>query len=158
MIRLTLQQILDFYDVPQLFVAKDMMNVNYLCVLFCQQDGFHYLGVQLTELRLSSFCSGQVDLRKLYEQPEQDNTLYEVLVEKEQIHAVRLLSQEQLTEDMLPAPGYYFDTNTTEADSATDIFQLSIPPQDRNFMADMVKRMGWTMSHLSHATRRIAVL
>lgn len=132
--------------------------MNYLCVLYSQQDGFHYLGVQLSELRLYSFCSGQMDLRKLYEQPEQDNTLYEVVVEKEQINAVHLLSKEELTEEMLPAPGFYLDADTAEADMAMDTLQINIPPQDRNFVADMVRRMGWTISHLSRATRRIAVL
>lgn len=158
MIRLVLHKILDFYDLPQLFVAKDAMDVSYVCVLYDQQDGFHYLGVQVSDLRLQSFCAGQLDLRRLYEQPEQDNTLYEVVVHEEQINAMHLLKPAEVAEHMLPAAGYYYETETADADTAMDTLQLNIPAKDRSFVSDMVKRMGWTISTMSQATRRIAVL
>lgn len=157
MIHLTLKQIVDFYDIPQIFVAQDAMNVSYLCVLYCQENGSHYLGVQLSELKLKSFMAGGEDLRKLYENPEQDNALYHVVVKDEDINAVELLSPQDITEAMLPAAGYYYDAEDAIEDKETDTLQLNIPVRDRGFFSDMVRRMGWTISAINQATRKVAV-
>lgn len=157
MIRLTLKQIVEFYDIPQIFVAQDAMSVSYLCVLYSQENGSHYLGVQLSELRLRSFMAGKEDLRKLYENPEQDNALYHVIVKNENINAVELLLCQELPEEMLPEAGYYYDCKDAIEDKETDTLQLSIPVRDRSFFSDMVRRMGWTISAINQATRKVAV-
>ena len=158
MIKLTLDKILEFYDVPQLFVARDTMDTNYLCVLYRKERGFEYLAVQISNIRLHTFLCGDLDLRKAYENPEQDNSLYHVLVEKEQILADRLLQPNEITADMLPEAGYYFDAEDAIEDSNTDTLQINIPSSDRSFLADMATRMGWTASTLRKASRNIAVL
>lgn len=158
MIKLTLNKILEFYDVPQLFLAKDTLDTNYLCVLYKQADGFEYLAVQVSNMRLHTFLCGDLNLRKAYESPEQDNSLYHVIVKNEQIHADKMLQLADITEEMLPAAGYYFDSEDAMEESNTDSIQLDIPSSDRSFLADMAQRMGWTASHLRKATRNIAVL
>lgn len=158
MIRLTLKKILEYYDTPQLFVATDTLNINYLCVLYKQDECFHYLGVQISEMRLQNYLDGLLDLRQAYIDPERENSLYEVLVANEKITAYNLLDSADISEDMLPEAGYYHDTADAINNNETDTLQLSIPASDRGFFADMVRRMGWSASTLSQAVSKIAVL
>ena len=148
---LILRQTLKFYDVPQIFVAQDTMRVNYLCLLYAQNEAYEYIAVQVSELQLDNFTCGRLDLRQMFLEPEQDNSIFHVTVSSEHITADRLLQPDDITEDMLPAPGYYFDADDTAPDDNTDTLQLTIPASDRGFLADIARRMGWS-------TRKIAVL
>lgn len=158
MIKLTHKQTLEFYDVPQLFVATDVMGVNYLCVLYAQNNGYEYLGVRISQIKLDAYLAGNVDLRLAFTQPEQEYSLYEVKVKDKSIYATAMLQKEDLTEDMLPAPGFYHDTQGAIDESTTDTLQLCIPKSDRSFLAEMVNRMGWTASAIGNSLRRVAVL
>lgn len=158
MINLTIRKILEFYDVPQLFVATDTIGTNYLCVLFSHDNGYEYLGVQVSELRLSAFLNGDMDLVKLYSMPEQDNSLYHVVVKDRVAIADKLLQPTDITVDMLPEPGFYYNSDDAIEDSNADAVQIVIPAKDRSFFADMVARMGWATKTIDHAVRRIAVL
>lgn len=62
--KLIAKNILEFYDVPQLFVATDAMDINYLCVLYSQENSCEYLAVQISALRLRAFLAGDIDLRQ----------------------------------------------------------------------------------------------
>lgn len=154
MIKLTHKQTLEFYDVPQVFVATDIMGVNYLCVLYAEDNGYEYLGVRISQIRLNAYLAGQLDLRKAYTDPEQEGALFTVVVNEQVITAVPMLQPEEVTEDMLPAPGFYHDPQGAIDDDATDTLQLCIPKKDCNFLAEIVHRMGWTASNL----RKVAVL
>lgn len=157
MIKLTLKNILEFYDMPQLFVATDAIGTNYLCLLYKQDEGCYYLGVQVSEMRLKNYIDGLLDLRIIYTEPEKENSLYEVIVAQEKISATKLLQQNDITEDMLPEAGYYHDADDYIANNDTETLQLDIPANDRNFFCDIVRRMGWNVSVLSKASRKIAV-
>lgn len=158
MINLTHKQTLEFYDVPQIFVATDLMGVNYLCVLYSQQESYNYLGVRISQIKLDAYLAGQVDLRMAYTNPEQEYSLYKVTVSDKKITATAMLQNDNFTEDMLPAPGFYHDPEGTIDDSTTDTLQLCIPKKDSSFLAEIVHRMGWTSSALSQSMRKIAVL
>ena len=155
---LTLKQTLEFYEVPQLFLAVDAMNANYLCLLYNQEDGYEYVAVQVSELRLQDFFAGRFDLRRAYTEPEQDNLVYHVRVAEKQIMADRLLQPEDITEAMLPDAGYYYDAEDAVEDSATDTMQVDIPAADRGLFADIVRRMGWATSLIKKASHKVAVL
>ena len=157
MIQLTAKQILEYYDVPQLFLATDTMSSNYICMLYNKNDAYDYLAVKMSDLRLRTFLDGKLDLRAAYLSPEQDDTLYHVTVKNEVISADCLLKQSDITEDMLPEVGFYFDNSDAVEYSMTDSLQIDIPVKDRGFVAEMAKRMGWPTKILSHS-KRIAVL
>lgn len=158
MINLTIKRILEFYDVPQLFVAQDTLGINYLCVLYSEEENFEYLGIQMSDIRLNNFLLGQLDLRKIYLSPEQENSLYHITVKEKAITADRLLNTSEITEQMLPEPGFYYSSDDAVGDSNTDSIQLDIPVKDRGFFADMAARMGWIAKSMDKASRRIAVL
>lgn len=158
MIKLTHKQTLEFYDVPQIFVASDVMGVNYLCVLYNQEEAYKYLAVRISQIKLDAYLAGQVDLRTAYTQPEQAYSLYNVTVADKKITATAQLQPEELTEDMLPAPGFYHDAEGAIEDNTTDTLQLCIPKADTSFLAEMVNRMGWTTTAISQSIKKIAVL
>ncbi len=62
-----------------------------------------------------------------------DNALYLVEAQGDALTASTLLQPSDVTEEMLPEAGYYYDAVdlTDEAESATDTYQLEVPARDR---------------------------
>ena len=160
--QLVLSQILEYYDVPQIFVATDATGVRYLCTLYGQSetDGYTYIGVQISEPRLLAFVGGQLDLRDDYLHPEVENAVYNVIVQHEAINATMSIAQEDITEDMLPEAGYFFDASdlSDDAESASDTYQLEVPVHDRMTFSTLVSRMGWRALSLHKSVGKVAVL
>lgn len=144
---LTLMQTLEYYDVPQIIVAVDAMGTRYLCTLFKQdeENGFEYIGVQISEPRLMAFVGGQLDLREAYLHPEVENAVYLVTARKEVLAATKLIQQQDITEKMLPESGYFFDASDLADDEnpPLDTYQLEVPVHDRITFSTLVSRMGW---------------
>lgn len=158
---LTLTQTLEYYDVPQIITATDATGMRYLCTLFEQTpNGYHYLGVQISEPRLMAFIGGQLDLRDAYQHPEVDNALYLVEAKNESLTATTLLQPSDITEEKLPEAGYYFDATdlTDETEPTIDTYQLEVPARDRITFSTLIARMGWTASSLRKTFGKVAAL
>lgn len=70
-IQIFLKDILLFYDTPQLFVARDRIGTNYLCMLVEQNSKFdEFVCVSISEHKLTNFYSGNIDLRDIFIEPE----------------------------------------------------------------------------------------
>lgn len=160
--RLALSQILEYYDIPQILVATDATGVRYLCTLYGQSetDGYKYIGVQISEPRLLSFVGGQLDLRDAYLHPEVENAVYHVTVKDEIITATAPIPQQDITEDMLPEAGYFFDASdwADDNESVSDTYQLEVPVRDRMTFSTLVSRMGWRALSLHKTAGKVAVL
>ncbi len=111
--RLGLLEILDFYDVPQLFVAKDAVDTLYLCLFygFDDEDRQLCIAVSISGGRLNDFLTGHIDLRQIYLEPEQ--SLFDVIVDGNVIEAV--IRNEAPSDEMLPDEGYSMDYNRHES-------------------------------------------
>ena len=159
---LTVTRTLEYYDVPQIFVAVDATGTYYLCTLYGYdaEQGYQYLGVQMSEPRLMAFVGGQLDLRDAYLHPEVENALYVVISNKGIVAATTILQPHDLREDMLPEPGYFFDSSdvTDEADDQTDTYQLEGPTHDRITFSTLISRMGWRASSLGKALKGSAAI
>ena len=159
---LTLMQTLEYYDVPQIFVATDAMGTRYLCTLFdnVKVEGYKYIGVQLSEPRLMAFIGGQLDLREAYLHPEVENAVYLVVAQKGTLKATTLLQQCDITENMLPEAGYFFDSSelVEEENPTLDTYQLEVPVHDRVTFSTLVSRMGWRASSIRKTMGKVAVL
>lgn len=152
---------LQFYDVPQIFVATDALGIHYLCTLYNHGlEGYQYLGVQISEPRLRAFVCGQLDLRSAYIHPEAEGAVWVVNVRQQQIEAQHQIKPDELTEDMLPEAGFYFDSSdlTDEAEDSTDTYQLEVPANDRITFSTLISRMGWKAQALKKSMGKIAVL
>lgn len=105
--RLKLSEILDYYDVPQIFVANDAVGTQYLCLVhdYDEKGRSLCLAANISKNRLNDVVTGHIDLRNVYLEPEQ--WLYDVIENGDHIEAT--LRVEEPTEDMLPEEGYYMD-------------------------------------------------
>ncbi len=159
---LTLMQTIEYYDIPQIFVAIDAMGTRYLCTLFdnAGEEGCKYIGVQISEPRLMAFVGGQLDLRDAYLHPEVENAVYLVVAQKGTLTAALLLQQQDITENMLPEVGYFFDDSELVEDEnpTLDTYQLEVPVHDRVTFSTLVSRMGWRASSLRKTIGKVAAL
>lgn len=158
--QLTHNATLEYYDVPQIITATDATGTRYLCTLYAQEDdGYRYLGVQMSEPRLMAFIGGQLDLRDAYLHPEVADALYTVRVADEQFMA-EPIQPTDMDEAMLPEAGYYFDATdlADNADAQTDTYKLEVPAHDRATFSTLISRMGWHASSLGKSIRKIAAL
>ncbi|KAA6329076.1 hypothetical protein EZS27_022092 [termite gut metagenome] len=104
---ITLERILEYYDVPQLFIGKDIIGTRYLCLLV-DVDGVNcYITIQISLDRLGVFLSGKVDLRYIFVHPEFAGEYFIVIFENEKI-ILNVYNNNVLTEDMLPDEGFFY--------------------------------------------------
>lgn len=160
---LTLINTLEYYDVPQILVAADATGTNYLCTLYKNdtEEGYLYLGVQISEPRLMAFVGGQLDLRDAYAHPEVENALYVVTAKQETLNATTILQPQDVTENMLPEAGYFYDASDLidEAEPQIDTYQLEVPAHDRITFSTIIGRMGWRAMSLRKALKgKVAIL
>lgn len=113
--RLTINQILEFYDVPQIFIANDALNISYLCLLYDydSNNGYLYVGAQISPKRLKDFMEGHVDLRTIFIKPEIENSYYCITVKQAAISA-EPIEDGIVPEFMLPDEGYFYSTEKNE--------------------------------------------
>lgn len=58
-------------SVPELLLARDVVDTLYLCVLTDADDrGHHFIAVQISDARLAKFRTGGIDLRAILTEPE----------------------------------------------------------------------------------------
>ena len=134
--KLTIDQILDYCDVPQLFTARDTFDTLYLCLLYDDSPVCRYTAIRLSSKRLSEFLSGKLDLRFLYVHTEQDKEYFDVAFEGNE-YLMKTMSSQSLQEDRLPAEGYYMVSSTREN------VVVNIPMHDRSLLKELVRKFGW---------------
>lgn len=112
--KLSIIRILEYYDVPQLFIAADIIGVHYLCMLYdVEADGeLKVIGVATSTDRLNDFIKGHVDLLSMFREPEIEGSLYHIELNEGVVTANPLYGE--LEHFMLPDEGYFFDDSLNE--------------------------------------------
>lgn len=137
-----LKDILLYYDTPQLFVARDAVGTNYLCMIVEQNEGVdNFACVQISEQKLDNFSNGQIDLRDVFVSPE-IKKYYQAKIHDYQLSVYEIipLENEELSAKWLPDKGVFIklDQNQHEIvaeskDKAKTIVYLSLnPPESAN--------------------------
>ena len=105
---LEISKVLCFYEIPQLFVAKDAAGSKYICQVDCEDEvaGYVFISVMISDARLKAFYNKKVDLRSLFEHPEDPARCYEVFMKDDVIMANEVA---QIDPDSLPEAGEYFE-------------------------------------------------
>ena len=134
--KLTLNQMLDYCDVPQLFTARDTFETLYLCLLYDDSSECLYTGIRISSQRLTEFLNGKYDLRYLYLHPEQNGEYFDVSYHNNEYHK-KLFSETFLSEERLPVEGYYINTDDREN------VVVNIPKNDRSLLKEIVRKFGW---------------
>ncbi len=97
------KETLVYYDSPQLFLACDPSNKQYLCLLLGSTDELDkFLCVQIPPKCLKKLYRGEIDLRKIYETSDQ---LFYAEIGNEE--SIQLIPLNEFSEDWLPAPGFF---------------------------------------------------
>ena len=134
--KLFVERILDFCDVPQLFIARDTFDTIYLCLLYEDTPSCLYTAIRISNERLQNFLSGNEDLRDLFDHPENASEYFDVEYHDNDYffdtNAVASISEERL-----PLPEYKMEKNEQEA------VVVHIPVSDRSLLKDLVRKFGW---------------
>ncbi|MEO6133735.1 MAG: DUF6575 domain-containing protein [Ginsengibacter sp.] len=106
--KLNISQILVYYDMPELFIATDEVDTNYICLLLeVDENSPSYLSTAISANRLSKFIKGQIELRQVLIEPE-INDWYSFNIDNENIIAERTDIQ-NFPEIFLPEQGFYLN-------------------------------------------------
>lgn len=132
---LKIDNILSYYDVPQIFVAKDIFSTKYLCLLYDNEEVCKYTGIKISNERLNEYTRGKIDLRSVFTKPE-DETYFDITYDNDKLNFSKF-NTTQLTEDKLPEPGFYNEVERYEN------ITLQVPVSDRNIFAEIISRFGW---------------
>jgi hypothetical protein len=133
---LKLDKILDFYDVPQLFIAKDKFGAQYICLLYDDSTVCKYTAVKISGERMRAFLEGKTELRDIYLHPENKDEYYEVVYSDNRFMAMPL-ADSALREDRLPDKGYTMDGGTQET------MTVNLPIKDHGLFTELVNKFGW---------------
>lgn len=132
---LTVDKILDYYDEPQLFIARDMFDAQYICLLYADDEKPKYTAVKISYAKLTDFLSGKVDLRQLFVSPEMKGEYYEVVGNDDHL-SITPLECATLPEDRLPDSGYMLDADTQES------IMVHLPIKDHGLFTELVRNFG----------------
>lgn len=112
--KIRIVRILEYYDVPQLFVAEDAIGMKYLCQLYdIAEDGeLKVFGVAVSSSKLNDFIEGHIDLLDMFTFPETENSLFNILMNKKDIYAEPCSSIPDPS--ILPEKGYFYDACLNE--------------------------------------------
>jgi len=78
MAKLRIETILEYYDQPQLFVARDSFDTLYLCLLYDDEILPEYTAIRISQRRMNDFLNGIEDLRDVFESPEAKGEFFNV--------------------------------------------------------------------------------
>ncbi len=133
---LKVDTILEYYDNPQLMTARDCFGILYLCLLYEDSPLCQYVAIRVSAKRLGELCRGEKDLRSLFLSPEEQKEYFEVSYDNDKL---RLHPQplSEISEDMLPAEGWFFDKSRTER------IVVNVPTKDKALFTELAKKFGW---------------
>jgi len=113
-----------YYDGPQLFLAEDQVSSLYIC-LSVEDDGYYckFLCVPISKFRLSHFLNDQIDLRKLFEDPEiGDYYIADSSILLDSNLEANSIATDQIPKDYFPSEGFYFSRPSFNVD---ELYTLS---------------------------------
>lgn len=133
---LRLEKILDFYDVPQLFVGRDKFDAQYICLLYDDVDVCRFTAVKISGSRLQRFLSGSEDLRSIFVNPENAGEFFDVVYDNNNFEMTPL-QKHSIEEKRLPEAGYTIDADTHET------MTVNLPVKDHGLFTELVHKFGW---------------
>lgn len=131
-----IEHVLEYIDVPQLFLGRDGFDTQYLCLLYDDEPSCRYTAIRISTARYSQFLRKEVDLRSLFVAPEYEGEYFDVVFDGSQ-HVLEPLQEHALTEERLPGEGFFYDNADRE------ILTVSVPKTERGFFDLLVRRHGW---------------
>jgi len=135
-ISIRIDRVLDFYDVPQLFTARDAFDTLYLCLLYEDSPECRYTAIRISGRKLDCFLTGKTDLRELFLHPETPDEYFEVSVH-DKLFKISGKVNAPIPEARLPQEGY-----TAYAEEKESVV-IHIPAADKGLLKELVRKFGW---------------
>ncbi len=112
--KLRIIRMLEYYDVPQLFIAEDVIGVRYLCLLYdISDDGeLQIIGIAVSADKLNDFVKGHIDLLDMFSSIEIEDSKFNIHMKDDGIYAEHYMGA--LEPSMLPEEGYYYNDSLNE--------------------------------------------
>lgn len=104
MLQLKLIEILGFYDIPQIILAKDKNNIKYIGVL--QSNGQDYLFVKIENQDLEQLKCGEIDLLSVLTN-KSNYFIAKLKSRSSKILSGKEISINKINTSMLPDSGFY---------------------------------------------------
>lgn len=104
MLQLKLIEILSFYDIPQIILAKDKNNIKYIGVL--QSNGQDYLFVKIENQDLEQLKCGEIDLLSVLTN-KSNYFIAKLKSGSSKILSGKEISINKINTSMLPDSGFY---------------------------------------------------
>jgi hypothetical protein len=119
-IQIFIKDILLYYDTPQLFVARDAIGTNYLCMLVEQNEEFdNFACLQMSEQKFNHFSTGHIDLRDVFLSPE-IQAFYQVKINDYGLnyYEIETLECEKFPDNWLPDEGVFININQSQQEQS----------------------------------------
>ena len=133
---LKVDSILEYYDNPQLFTARDCFDTLYLCLMYEDFPCCKYTAIRISTHRMEQFYSGSVELRTIFLEPEGEREYFEVIYDNN-VFVLSLTPSNDISEEQLPASGYKMTENAKES------MIVNIPVKDKGLFTELVKKFCW---------------
>ena len=110
--KLEITEILSFYELPQIVVARNVFGTQFLMLLESDETelGLQYLSVPVSNEKLNLFKGKKIDLLSIYTKPEVDQ-YYLMYTKGDNEFLIKQINFDDITEDMLPLAGFYCEYN-----------------------------------------------
>lgn len=107
-LKLSVDKILIFYDLPQLFIAKDQIGTRYVCLYVESESDFaEYISIPVSKDKLNELIVGRLDLRSAFQLSEM-GIWYFVTFDESEEFITRAIVFSEVDEKYLPAEDFYF--------------------------------------------------
>ncbi|MEZ8206680.1 DUF6575 domain-containing protein [Vibrio splendidus] len=129
------ENVLMYYDFPQVFIAKDNVDLRYVCMYYADDESDHpkFLCTPVSDKRCNQLRTGKIDLRSIYAEPEVPDFFDCNKENSSESLSISSFDFDICPEDLLPDSGLTFDisdelVNTSEALNSTIAYaSLSVP-------------------------------
>lgn len=133
---LQIEKIIEYYDVPQLFIGRDRFDTQYMCLLYDDTPVCKYTAIRISNSKCHEFYLGKIDLRTVFLEPEFRDEYFDVQGSNEG-YILDETPHSNISEEKLPMEGFYNDA------SDNDIHKVFVPKQERNFFERLIHQYGW---------------
>ena len=120
-----IQQILEYYDVPQVFIGIDLFGAQYIALLIDDNNEYKYIAIPISSQRYSEYINMRVDLRTVFLTPEIDHSYRIIVYNDNQFEINETFSD--ITEDMLPQEVFYHKDNICADSIIYETYKIKHP-------------------------------
>ncbi len=107
-LQLTVDKILIYYDLPQLFIAKDQVDGKYVCMNVDSENEYpKYISIRVSTNKLNELILGKMDLRTAFQSSE-TGVWYFVTFNENGDYITDAINFSVVDEKYLPEEGFFF--------------------------------------------------